>query len=328
MNRPFFVIARKEMAAAFCVVVIFGLAGLLSRTNSMQMRLARIIIMSLYAISLNIQYGYGGMANLGSSLYFALSGYGTMLLILRFNWPLGAAIPMSLVCVLVSAFIFGYISLRRSMMTFTFLGMGFCILASQFAAKTSWTGGSTGLMAIINPGWMGNMTVRYFFILAVAFVCTVIIYLFTKSPIVATLKGARENQERLLFLGINVKKLRLIVFVITSFFMGVAGVLYVLLNNSVGTTTMDVSISLQALFMCIMGGASVFLGPVVGSVIVTLILTYVSSWTIYYNLVLGIIMLLCVYLMPEGILGKNRLTVFLRKNRVVLKPHKKEHQYE
>jgi branched-chain amino acid transport system permease protein len=236
-----------------------------------------------------------------------------MIFILRFGWTLGAAIAASLGCVLVVALLFGYICLRRSMMTFVFIGMGICILASQFAAKTTWVGGATGLMSTISPAWMGNMTLRYVFVLSITVVCSIIIYLFTKSPFVAMLKGARENSERLLFLGINVKKLRLIVFVITSFFMGVAGILYVLLNNSVGTTTLDVSISLQALFMCLMGGASVFLGPVVGGVIVTLILTYVSSWTIYYNLILGVIMLLCVYLMPEGILGRNRLMVFLAR---------------
>jgi branched-chain amino acid transport system permease protein len=311
MKRSSPIVSRKEIVAALFVIAAFVLAGVFIRTDSMQIRFTRIVIMSLYAISLNIQYGYGGMSNLGSSLYFALSGYAVMVFVLRFGWPLAAAVPASLGCVLVCALVFGYICLQRGMMTFVFIGMGLCILASQFAAKTVWLGGATGMMTTVIPAWMGNMTIRYFFVLAAATVSSIIIYLFTKSPFVAMLKGARENPERLLFLGINVKKLRLIVFVITSFFMGVAGVLYLLLNNSVGPTTLDVSISLQALFMCLIGGASVFLGPVAGGIIVTLILTYVSSWTIYYNLVLGVIMLLCVYFIPRGILGKNRLTVFL-----------------
>jgi branched-chain amino acid transport system permease protein len=298
------IFTRKEIISACCVMVVFIVAGFISRTDSMQMRLARIVVMSLYAISLNIQYGYGGMANLGSSLYFATSGYVMMLFVIKYNWPLSLAIIVALLFVLVISLSFGYICLQRGKMTFVFLGMGLCILASQFAAKTPLLGGNTGLMGTVTPLWMASMITRYFFIFFVSLACGIILYLFTKSPLVETLKGVRENSERLLFLGVNVRKLQLIIFVITSFFMGIAGVLFALLNNSVGIKTLDVNISLQALFMCIVGGASVFLGPVVGSVIVTLILTYVSSWTIYYNFVLGVIILLCIYLLPQGILGR------------------------
>jgi branched-chain amino acid transport system permease protein len=298
------IFTRKEIISACCVTVVFIVAGLISRTDSMQIRLTRIVVMSLYAISLNIQYGYGGMANLGSSLYFAASGYVMLLFVIKYNWPLLLASIVALAFVLVMSLFFGYICLQRGQMTFVFLGMGLCILASQFAAKTPLLGGNTGLMGTVTPLWMASMITRYFFIFFVSLACGIILYLFTKSPLVETLKGVRENSERLLFLGVNVRKLQLIIFVITSFFMGIAGILFALLNNSVGIKTLDVNISLQALFMCIVGGASFFLGPVVGSVIVTLILTYVSSWTIYYNFVLGVIILLCIYLLPQGILGR------------------------
>lgn len=294
-----FIITCLVIAAAFLV------PGLLVEKTSILTFLARVALIALYALSLNIQFGYGGMINLGSSLYFALSGYLIIVFVAKLGLPLYAAIALTLLIEAAFAFAFGYITLQRGMMTFMFLNMGLCLLLTTFITKTSWLGGQTGLMANVCPDWLLDKKIRYFFIFGVSFVMGVVLYFLTKSPLIATLKGARDNQERLIFLGLNNRKLMLVVFVISSLFMGIAGVLYVLLYNSISSAQMSADISLQALLMCIMGGSTTFIGPIVGAGLVLTFNTYMPKVTPNYQLILGIVMLLFIYFIPRGLIDRN-----------------------
>lgn len=292
----------KELVTFIVVAALFFALGFTTGRSSVLKTFCRIAIMALYAISLNIQYGYGGMANLGSSLYFAISGYGMMVLVMKANFPLWAAVLVTLVIEVIFAFVFGYVTLQRGMMTFMFLNMGIVILAVSFVSKTALLGGVQGLMYTMNPKWLSNIKLRYMFVVFVCLVCSFILYLFTKTPMVSVLKGARDNEERLLFLGINSKKIRLSVFMITSIFMGIAGFLYTIVFNNMNTKMLDSAISIQALVMCIIGGSSMFLGPILGSVIVTLIVTYAPLYTRFHSSVLAVVMLACLYFAPQGLL--------------------------
>ena len=295
-------ISYKEWITFAVVVLLFFGIGFFTNKSSVLKTFCRIAIMALYAISLNIQYGYGGMANLGSSLYFALSGYGMMVFVMKAGFPTWLAILVTLLIEIVFAFAFGYVTLQRGMMTFMFLNMGIVILAVAFVQKTEFLGGVQGLMATMNPKWLKNMNVRYAFVVGVCLICSFLLYLMTKSPMVSVLKGARDNEERLLFLGINSKKLRLVVFVITSVFMGISGFLYTIVFNNMNPKMLDSAISIQALVMCIIGGSTLFLGPVLGSIVVTLVVTYAPLYTRFHQSVLAVIMLLCIYFAPNGLL--------------------------
>lgn len=303
-------VSYKELITFIVVALIFFGIGFFTNRSSVLKTFCRIAIMALYAISLNIQYGYGGMANLGSSLYFALSGYGMMVLVTKAGMSTGMAILVTIIIEIVFAFAFGYVTLQRGMMTFMFLNMGIVILAVAFVQKTEFLGGVQGLMATMNPKWLKDMNIRYVFVVGICLICSFILYLMTKSPMVSVLKGARDNEERLLFLGINSKKLRLVVFVITSVFMGISGFLYTIVFNNMNPKMLDSAISIQALVMCILGGSSMFLGPVLGSILVTLVVTYAPLFTRFHQSVLAIIMLLCIYFAPRGLLPilKNLVT--------------------
>lgn len=321
-------IGAKEWLVLAGIVAVCILAGVLTDRSSILKTLCRIAIMALYALSLNIQYGYGGMANLGSSLYFAISGYGMMVFVTRLGFPLWGAVLVTLLIEVVFAFAFGYVTLQRGMMTFMFLNMGIVLLAVGFVSKTAYLGAVTGIMYTICPPWLTNMNVRYFFVAGVCILCGFLLYLFTKSPMVAVLKGARDNEERLLFLGINAKKLRLVIFVITSVFMGVAGFLYTIVYNNMNTKMLDSAISIQALVMCIIGGSAYYLGPVLGSVVVTLIVTYAPLFTPYHQSVLAVCMLLVIYFAPKGLLDVGAKAVGLVRSRLAGRSAVPERQEE
>ena len=297
------IIVWAVIAATFCIL------GFVVKKGSTLTFLSRVILIALYALALNIQFGYGGMINLGSALYFGLSGYLIIIFVARMGIPLWIAIIMTLVIEVAFATLFGYITLKRGMMTFMFLNMGICQLLATFISKTTTLGGQTGLMANVCPAWLSDKQVKFFVILAVGVICGTLLYLLTKSPLIASLKGARDNRERLTFLGVNTNKLLLVVFVLSSFFMGIAGVLYVLLYNSISTTQMSADISLQALLMCVMGGSTTFVGPIVGAVMILCFNTYMPKITHQTQLFMGVLMLIFIYFIPQGLIDPNNKVV-------------------
>lgn len=264
----------------------------------------RMMCMGLMAVALNLQYGFGGMTNLGGGLIFSLAGYALMVGCANFNWPLLPSVLFAIgVMIIVSAGI-GYICLKNNMLTFTFCTMGLTMVAYTLISKNRFLGRDTGLIKTIAPSWMSDITAQYFVFLAVVAVSLFVIYRFTKSPFMQIVVGARENDERLTYLGVNIRNVRLVVFIISGMFSSIGGILFAIMSSGVYLTNIDPLISIQAILMCIIGGASTFLGPIFGAVIVVFVTNSVSSVTPYFKLVLGLITIASVYLIPNGIFGK------------------------
>lgn len=284
---------------------------------SLNLLMCRVLIMAMFALSLNFQMGYAGMGNLGHSLYFGMGGYGVMLLITKFHVGLGLAVVITLVSMTVLAFVFGYLTLRSNMLSFMFLTMSLCLVISMLIQKSKWAGSTVGITFTIRPSWLVNPNAYYLLVLAITAMCIGTMYLLTKTTFMKTIEASRENEERLLFLGVNVSRLRVMIYTISSFFAIVAGIMFAIFNNGVYTTSLDMSLSIQALMMCLIGGVSTFSGPIVGAVLLTFINNYLSKYVSFDNAVLGVIIILCVYFIPNGLtnikIGQKKLVDGFKK---------------
>ena len=109
----------------------------------------------------------------------------------------------------------------------------------------------------------------------------------------------------MVYIGVDVKKAKLRLIVLSSFFVSVAGILYAMLNLGAYTTYLDVDISTQGLVMCLVGGMFTFWGPSIGAILITLVTVAVSNATVYYNAIWGVILILAILFFPSGILGQN-----------------------
>lgn len=286
-------------AAAFLLTSVLG-------SDSVDIILARISIMALYAVSLNLQYGYGGMGNLGHTLFFGLGGYGLLVCMAKFGLPFGISLLLAVVCLLPLLVLFGYICLwNNDMMQFTFLSMGIALVIVALFKKWEWIGTDVGITYVVCPDWLKPYQNRFFFIFAVCLVCIICIYFLTKTPFIRMLEGSRENDERLTFIGVNVRSLRVVAFSLSSFFAIIAGVLFAILNNGAYIKSLDMSMSIQALLMCMIGGTASFFGPILGAVLVIMLTNYLPNITSMSNTVMGVIIMLCMYFLPNGILNKN-----------------------
>lgn len=285
--------------ALFAVCLFLGLCCGVT-TNLL---MCRMIVMALFALSLNFQTGYAGMGNLGHSLFFGLGGYCMMILITKFGLGLGAAILLTLILLVPFTLLCGYLTLQSSMLSFMFLTMSICLVISMLIQKSKWAGSTVGITYTIRPAWLQDPNIFYLVLLAVATVCVVAMYLLTRTTFIRCVVASRENEERLLFLGVDIRRLRIMVYFISSFFAGIAGILYAMFNNGVYTTSLDMSLAIQALLMCLIGGVTHFMGPIVGSVILTFITNSLSKYISFDLAMVGVIIILFVYFVPNGILN-------------------------
>ncbi len=281
---------------------------------SVSTTMSNLIIMTLFGMSFNLQFGYAGMCSLGHVMFFGMSGYLLVALCMKTGMNVWLACLITLAVCFVVYMIIGIICLGFNMMTFTFLSMGIALSIAGAVGKWTFVGGTTGMTLNIAPSWMSDYRVLYLFILAVCTVCTVAMYVLSKSPFVAMLKGSRENEERLIFLGVNTRRLHNVVFVISGMFAAIAGILFAFRNSGAYTSSLDANLSFEAIIMCMVGGSSSFFGPILGGFIVSLIYNFLPKVTNYYQGVLGFIVLLIVYFMREGLISaSNPLYRFFKK---------------
>jgi branched-chain amino acid transport system permease protein len=128
-------------------------------------------------------------------------------------------------------------------------------------------------------------------------------YMILKSPFGNTLQAIRDNPQRCEAIGINVRRHQLIAIVIATFFAGIAGVLFVALERSVFTDLLFWTLSLEIFIMCLLGGWFTFAGPILGAAIMVALRTFVGIFTEYWTLILGIMLILIIFFLPEGVVG-------------------------
>jgi branched-chain amino acid transport system permease protein len=165
------------------------------------------------------------------------------------------------------------------------------------------TGGDDGIHGIPIPPLISSLNSAYYFILIILVICLVVLYLILKSPFGTTLEAIRDNPQRCEAVGVNVRRHQLMAIVIATFFAGVAGVLFVVLEGSVFPDLLFWVLSLEVFIMCLLGGWFTFAGPILGAAIMMSLRTFVGIYTEYWTLILGIILILLIFFLPEGVMG-------------------------
>ena len=167
----------------------------------------------------------------------------------------------------------------------------------------SFTGGDDGIHGVPMPDLISFYDGLLLFHSIGNTACLIVMYFIVKSPFGSVLQGTRDNPVRSEAVGVNVKLHQLVALVIAGFFAGVAGVLFVVVDNSVFPDMLFWTLSLEILIMCLLGGWLTFLGPVLGAAMMVALRTFASTFTEYWTLIQGIILMLVIIFLPEGVLG-------------------------
>jgi branched-chain amino acid transport system permease protein len=274
---------------------------------------SQIFIAALFASSLNLLVGYGGLVSLGHAAWIGLAAYTSAWLYLRLGLPHFATAPLALLLTVLIAGVFGWIALHAS-------GLGFLMITlalSQVLWGTAYrwaavTNGDNGLSGLTRPAPFGisldKPAAFYYFALAIAILALWLMAKFVGSPFGAALRGTRDEPRRMAALGHNVWLVRWITFVYSAFWGAVAGLLFIYYNKYIHPTTLSLTVSAEALLGVIAGGAGTLAGPIVGAAIVLILKNYVSAYLERWNMLLGLVFVLIVIFMPDGVVpGVRRL---------------------
>ena len=271
-----------------------------------------ILILGLFAMSFNLLYGYMGQISFGHGAFFGLGAYATAILFARlktaggeigmadFFLSLAAGPPVAA----LGALIVGFFCVRLTGIYFAMLSLAFGELL--FYIVFSWysfTKGDDGIQGLLPPRFFRDAVHYYYLTLAIVLVALLAMWRITESPFGYIMRTLRDNQRRAAFLGINVRLHMLMNIVIAGAFAGVAGALWGPFSRSVSPGLLGWQESGIAVFMTLIGGAGSFMGPLLGSVIYTLLQAVVTMFTSYWPLTIGSIILLIVLFVPGGVLG-------------------------
>jgi branched-chain amino acid transport system permease protein len=275
----------------------------------LQSMIIKIVIFSIFALSLNLLWGYTGLISLGHATYFGVGAYTSTILIVRAgigNFWLTALIAIILAG-LVAA-VYGIIALRVSGLYFLLVTLALGQL--MFCISMVWrpmTGGDNGIIGtpypdIGIPGFTFSSIYFYFLVFIIAVICYFLLYRLVNSPFGHALQGIRDDEKKMQTLGYNTWLHKYIAFITAGMVAAVAGVLFSYFLVVVGPPQLSITTSTMALLMVIIGSTRVFWGPVAGSVVVIL-LEYVAS--IYvperWPLILGAIFVIAVMFLRDGI---------------------------
>jgi len=268
----------------------------------------RFAIFGLLAMSLNLLIGTTGLVSFGHAAYFGMGAYSFGLLMQSGGWSIPAAIAVAILATALLALVVGALCVRLSEIYFAFLTLAFqMLLHSLILSWIGLTGGDQGLMGgIPKPAFWGIELAKPAHLAGFGMFClllsVVLLRQIIRSPFGAALRMLRDNPDRAGFLGLSVYRYRLAAFVIAGAFAGLSGVLMSLYVSGAFPTFAFWTTSGEAIFMIMLGGIQVFLGPLVGTAIFLLLNDWITALTEHHGLFMGTILLIITLGLRKGLL--------------------------
>ncbi len=266
----------------------------------------KIVIWIIFAIGFDILLGYMGFLSFGHAAFFGTSAYFTGLMLLHYSNNILPAVAVGVISAIIMAFIIGFLTLKRTGIYFSILTLAFGEMLHSMVLSTlqDWTGGDNGLTGLPTPMLfdikMQGDNVFYLTVI-VAIVMYYIARRIIRSPFGLMLKAIKSNQVRLEYTGVHVARYKLIGFVISAVYAGVAGALMIVYEPYVASEFMGWHLSGQVVIMTVLGGVGTLFGPMLGAAFMLYFENVVSVHLgAQWLLALGAIFMLTVIFLPGG----------------------------
>jgi branched-chain amino acid transport system permease protein len=266
---------------------------------------SQILLYAILALGVNVLAGYGGLVSLGHAGLFGIAAYtGAKILVAGVGHLAAAAAALAVT--VVAAAVFAVLALRGTGLGFVMITVALGQIVWGIAYRwISLTNGDNGISITGRPSVFGLSLLApksfYWAAFLVFLFALMSMAVFVASPFGAALRGTRDQPRRMNALGYNVWMIRLVAFLFSGFWTGVAGLLYLYYNQFISPQAVALTASAEALLMVISGGTGTLLGPVVGAGLVVIVKNVASAYIERWNFVLGAIFVLIVVFMPDGL---------------------------
>ncbi|MBL6946792.1 MAG: ABC transporter permease, partial [Rhodospirillales bacterium] len=303
VGRPFRPVGRGWFRFGLAVLAVLLILPMIAGDYALQVA-SEMVIFALFAASLNFIMGIGGMISFGHAVYLGLGSYGAALLVHHLGAGMEAALIAAPVLSALGAAVFGWFCVRLSGVYLAMLTLAFAQIAWSIVFQWyDFTGGDNGVLGIWPSSWASSAWVYYYVTLGLGFGGMWAIRQVIFAPFGFALRATRDSSVRAQAIGIDVKRVQWLGFIIAGAAAGLAGGLYAFLKGSVFPTVMSIPVSVDGLVMVLLGGVQTLLGPIVGAAVFTGLKIAIASETNFWRIILGSIIIASVVAFPQGIVG-------------------------
>jgi branched-chain amino acid transport system permease protein len=300
--------SRSEMIAFAVMAAVLVIAPFLAYP----IFLMKALCFALFACAFNLLIGYVGLLSFGHALFFGWAAYVSAHAAKVWGLPPEIAILSGTAAGAALGAIVGALAIRRQGIYFAMITLALAQMMFFFAVQVPFTHGEDGIQAVPRGKLLGlidladptNLTM-YATVLVIFLVCFLLIYRIINSPFGEVLKAIRENESRAVSLGYKTDRYKLVAFVLSATFAGVAGATKALVFQLASLTDVDWPMSGEVILMTLVGGLGTLFGPVAGAFFVISLETYLTTRIGQWVLVVqGLIFVLCVMMLRQGIVGE------------------------
>ncbi len=294
---------RAEMVIALAVVTVLALLPLVGDAYMLKVGI-EILVFALFAFSLHLLIGVGGIVSFGHAAYFGLGAYGAALAVKWLGAPMEAALPLAPLFAGLGAALFGAFVVQLSGIYLAMLTLA----AAQilFAVAFQWvevTGGDNGIVGVWPSAWASSRSAYYLLTLVLVALAVLALRRVIEAPFGYALRAMRDSQVRADAIGIEIRRHRWLAFTLAGAAAGLAGGLYVFSRGSVDPTVLGIPTSVDALTMLLLGGIQTVTGPLVGAAVLHMLRDQIMPLTELWRMLLGLSIIAMVLLFPRGLVG-------------------------
>jgi branched-chain amino acid transport system permease protein len=296
---------RSEAIAFLVMTVVFVVAP----TFAYPVFLMKVLCFALFACAFNLLIGYVGLLSFGHALFFGWASYVSAHAAKVWGLSPELAILAGTATAAVLGIVVGVLAIRRQGIYFAMITLALAQMMYFFAVQAPFTHGEDGIQAVPRGRLFGivdlaDQTNMYITVLVIFLVCFLLIYRIINSPFGEVLKAIRENESRAISLGYQVDRYKLMAFVLSATFAGVAGATKALVFQLASLTDVDWPMSGEVVLMTLVGGLGTVFGPAAGALFMVTLENYLTTMGQWVFVVQGVIFVVCVMVFRRGIVGE------------------------
>jgi branched-chain amino acid transport system permease protein len=261
-----------------------------------------VLVFALFAASLHLLMGPGGLHSFGHAAYFGTGAYAAGLLLLRGGLPMEIALALAPLAAGLGALAFGWLCVRLSGVYSAMLTLALAQIAWSVAYQwNAFTGGSNGLVGIWPAPWLASRSAFYLLTLASCAIAIAFLWRAVYSPFGFALRASRDSPLRAEASGIDVRRTQWAAFALAGVAAGLAGALHAFSKGSISPETLGIQRSVDGLVMVMLGGVQTLSGPLWGAALFTWLQDAAARSVDYWRALTGLAMLALVLLLPQGL---------------------------
>lgn len=273
--------------------------------------LMKVLCFAIFAHSLNLIMGYGGMVSFGHAMFFGMGSYMSGYAMKAWGWTPEFGILLAVATTALMGVAVGLIAIRRQGIYLAMISLAFAQMVYFICVQAPFTGGEDGIQNVPRRPLFGlidissNLTL-YFVVLAGFVLVVLAIRRIVTSPFGRVLQAIRENDQRVTSLGYSTLTYKLMAFVISAALAGLAGGVKALVFQVASLTDVAWQMSGEVILMTLLGGIGTITGPLVGAAVIVGLQNYLSTLGEWIMVLQGLIFIAAVLLFREGIVGTAR----------------------